>query len=140
MRGRSFIVYLWNFKLTFEALDSFVCLIDLGAKLANNHSDIRIKCKIDKGAPGFECRTGPGGGEAPEGLKNFTKVRLKFYFWSPMATGRCMGHWDRRSASLKGLSALYQAKKMKSIRHCVPPSNIIAQYSNGKDKGTNVYW
>ena len=34
-----------------------------------------------KGAPGFECRTGgPGGGEASEGLKKFTKVRLKFYF------------------------------------------------------------
>jgi hypothetical protein len=34
-----------------------------------------------KGAPGFECRTGGlGGGEASEGLKNFTKVRLNFYF------------------------------------------------------------
>ena len=36
-----------------------------------------------KGAPGFECRTGgPGGGEASDGLKNFTKVRSKFYFRS----------------------------------------------------------
>ena len=28
-----------------------------------------------------------------------------------MATGGCMGHRDRHSASLEGLSALYQAKK-----------------------------
>ena len=34
-----------------------------------------------KGALGFESRTGgPGGGEASEGLKKFTKVTLKFYF------------------------------------------------------------
>ena len=46
-----------------------------------------------------------------------------------MATGRCMGHRDRRSASLEDLSALYQAKKLESICHYVPPgSNIIALY------------
>ena len=46
-----------------------------------------------------------------------------------MATGGCMGHRDRRSASLEDLSALYQAKKLESIRHYVPPaSNIIALY------------
>ena len=50
-----------------------------------------------------------------------------------------MGHRDRRSASFEDLSALCQAKKMESIRHCVPPSNIIARYFNSKDKGTNVY-
>jgi hypothetical protein len=35
-----------------------------------------------------------------------------------------MGHQDRRSASLEDLSALYQAKKMESIRHLVD-SDII---------------
>jgi len=34
-----------------------------------------------KGVLGFECWTrGPGGEVVPKGLKNFTKVRLKFYF------------------------------------------------------------
>jgi hypothetical protein len=41
-----------------------------------------------------------------------------------MATGRHMGHRDRRSASLEDLSALYQAKKMESICHSVD-SDII---------------
>jgi hypothetical protein len=35
-----------------------------------------------------------------------------------------MGHQDRRSASLEDLSALYQAKKMESIRHLVD-SDVI---------------
>ena len=40
-----------------------------------------VNSQCSKGAPGFECWTkGPGGGEASEGLKKFTKVRLKIYF------------------------------------------------------------
>ena len=91
-----------------------------------------------KGAPGFECQTGgPGGGEAFDGLKKFTKIRSKFYFGSPMTTGGCTGHRDRRSASFEDLSALCQAKKVESICHCVPLSNIIARYFNSKDKGSS---
>ena len=50
-----------------------------------------------------------------------------------------MGPRDTCSASFEDLSALFQAKKMESICHCVPPSNIIARYFNSKDKVTNVY-
>ena len=111
---------------------------------ANSLNPTPLHSPISKGAPGFECRTGGPGGEASEGLKKFTKVRLKFYFWSPMAMAGCMGHRDRRSASLGDLSALYQAKKngiYSSLCATIQQSysQVIAWYPNSKNKGKNVY-